>query len=304
MQTGRLVVPVAARPSDAEAATEGARWVTRWRGWADWPLSVPLLSLAAAAVALDVTTAWTGTGLGSLGRVGTSPALPLALLLAAWVATGHVGLSRQRGRAWREFALAVGVVLGLATVAYSIVFGRPAEAVGLIVAALGEELVYRFAAVICFGALAARLLGRPWRNPRDWGTKPGLMGLAAAAVLFSALPGHVMQVTGPSTSVAFASLALLLGYTVLRTGTVWPGARALEPHDDRHVADVGSPGTAARARRDRARVARSRGRRRRSPTRAAPTRADADRPVPHIGAGRFLRHRRTLPGVAAALGAS
>jgi hypothetical protein len=48
------------------------------------------------------------------------------------------------------------------------------------------------------------------------------MGLAAAAVLFSALPGHVMQVTGPSTSVAFASLALLLGYTVLRTGTVWP----------------------------------------------------------------------------------
>ena len=222
MQTGRLVVPVAARQSDAEAATEGARWVTRWRGWADWPLSVPLLSLAAAAVALDVTTAWTGTGLGSLGRVGTSPALPLALLLAAWVGTGHVGLSRERGRAWREFALAVGVVLALATVAYSIVFGRPAEAVGLIVAALGEELVYRFAAVICFGALAARPLGRPWRNPRDWGTKPGLMGLAAAAVLFSALPGHVMQVTGPSTSVAFASLALLLGYTVLRKGTVWP----------------------------------------------------------------------------------
>ena len=226
MQTDRLVVPVVAHRSDAEAATDGARWVTRWRGWADWPLSLPLLALAAFAVALDVTTAWTGTALGSLGRIATSPALPLALLLAAWVGAGRVGLSRERVRAWREYALAVGVVLALATVGYAVAFGRPAEAIGLVVAALGEELVYRFAAVIVFGALAARLLGRPWRNPRDWGTAPGLLGLAAAAVLFSALPGHVVQVTGPSTSVAFASLALVLGYTVLRTGTVWPAVMA------------------------------------------------------------------------------
>ena len=226
MQTDRLVVPVVARQSDAEAATEDARWVTRWRGWADWPLSLPLLALAAVAVALDVTTAWTGTALGSLGRIGTSPALPLALLVAAWVGAGRVGLSRERLRAWREYGLAVGVVLGLATVGYAVAFGRPAEAIGLVVAALGEELVYRFAAVIVFGALAARLLGRPWRNPRDWGTAPGLLGLAAAAVLFSALPGHVVQVTGPSTSVAFASLGLVLGYTVLRTGTVWPAVMA------------------------------------------------------------------------------
>jgi len=226
VQTDRLMVPVVAQQSDAEAATDGARWVTRWRGWADWPLSLPLLALAAFAVALDVTTAWTGTALGSLGRIATSPALPLALLLAAWVGAGRVGLSRERVRAWREYALAVGVVLALATVGYAVAFGRPAEAIGLVVAALGEELVYRFAAVIVFGALAARLLGRPWRNPRDWGTAPGLLGLAAAAVLFSALPGHVVQVTGPSTSVAFASLALVLGYTVLRTGTVWPAVMA------------------------------------------------------------------------------
>jgi hypothetical protein len=226
VQTDRRVVPVVARPSDAEAATEGARWVTRWRGWADWPLSLPLLALAAITVALDVTTAWTGTALGSLGRIATSPALPLALLLAVWVGLGRVGFSRDRVRAWREFALAVGVVLGLATVGYAVAFGRPAEAVGLVVAALGEELVYRFAAVIVFGALAARLLGRPWRNPRDWGTAPGLLGLLAAGALFSGLPGHVVQVNGPSTSVAFASLALLLGYTVLRTGTVWPAVLA------------------------------------------------------------------------------
>lgn len=42
--------------------------------------------------------------------------------------------------------------------------------------------------------------------------------------MFTALPGHVGQITGAATSVSFASLALVLGYTVLRTGAVWPAA--------------------------------------------------------------------------------
>ena len=220
-----VVAPVAPR-SDAAAVTEDARWVTRWEGWADWPLSLPMLLLAAVAVALDVTTAWTGTDLGSLGRIAVSPALPLALLLVVWLGPGRVGFARPRVRAWREFALGAGVVLTLATLGYATAFGRPAEAVGLVVAALGEELIFRFAAVLVLGALAARLLGRPWRNPRDWGTGPGLLALGGAAVVFSALPGHVVQMNGPSSSVAFGSLALLLGYTVLRTGTIWPAAVA------------------------------------------------------------------------------
>ena len=224
MRTDRLVEPGATLRSDVDAATAGARWVTRWQGWADWPLSRPLLALAAVAVVLDLTTAWTGTALGSLGRIATSPALPLGLVLVAWIGAGRMGFSRRQLWAWREFAVVVGAVLVMATLGYALAFGRPAEAVGLALAALGEELVYRFAGVLVFGALAARLLGRSWRTPRDWGTAPGLVGLAAAAVLFSLLPGHVVQVTGPTTSLAFASLALLLGYTVLRTGAVWPAA--------------------------------------------------------------------------------
>jgi membrane protease YdiL (CAAX protease family) len=97
------------------------------------------------------------------------------------------------------------------------------EALGLILAGLGEELVFRLAAVVVLGALAARLLGRDWRNPRDWGAAPGFFALAAAAaVVFTALPGHVEQVTNPVTMVSFASLAIVLGYTVLRTGTLSP----------------------------------------------------------------------------------
>ena len=224
MNTEPQVVDVAAPGPGVATATTGARWVTRWQGWADWPLSLPTLVLAAVAVVLDVTTAWTGTAFGSLGRIAVSPALPLAVVLVARIGAGRLGFARSRARAWREFALGVGVVLGVATLAYAATLGRPVEALGLVVAALGEELVFRLAAVLVLGALAARLLGRPWRNPRGWGPAPGFVGLAAAAVLFSALPGHVAQMTGPTSSVAFGSLALVLGYTVLRTGTVWPAA--------------------------------------------------------------------------------
>ncbi len=78
--------------------------------------------------------------------------------------------------------------------------------------------------MLVLGALAARLLGHDWRNPRDWGAAPGYLALAAAAVVFTALPGHVEQVTNPVTMLSFASLAIVLGYTVLRTGAIWPAA--------------------------------------------------------------------------------
>jgi hypothetical protein len=78
--------------------------------------------------------------------------------------------------------------------------------------------------VLVLGALCARLLGRDWRNPEAWGSTPGFVALGAAAIFFSGLPGHVAQMTTVTRSVSFASLALLLGYTVLRTGAVWPAA--------------------------------------------------------------------------------
>ena len=91
-------------------------------------------------------------------------------------------------------------------------------------AAVGEELVFRLAAVLVIGAVVAAVLGRDWAHPRRWGAGPGIIGLTGAALVFTALPGHVDQITGATTSVSFASLALVLGYTVLRTGAVWPAA--------------------------------------------------------------------------------
>jgi hypothetical protein len=223
---GTKVVEVApvAGVDEIARATAGGRWALRWRGWADWSLTPATIVLAATAVGLDVTTAWTGVSLGALGRIPISPALPLALVLMARLHRSRAGRSGAGWVAWREFAVGVGAVLAVATVWYAVALGRPVEAGGLIVAAVGEELVFRVAAVLVIGAVVAAALGRDWAHPRRWGAGPGLVGLTGAALVFTALPGHVDQITGATTSVSFASLALVLGYTVLRTGAVWPAA--------------------------------------------------------------------------------
>jgi membrane protease YdiL (CAAX protease family) len=226
---GPQVVEVATRAEvdgvdEVTRATEGGRWALRWRGWADWSLSRPTIVLAAVAVALDVTTAWTDVSLGALGRIPISPALPLALVLVVWLQARRPGRSGPGRAAWREFAVGIGVVLAVCAVGYGVALGRPVEAVGLIVAAVGEELVFRLAAVLVIGAAVAAVLGRDWAHPRRWGAGPGILGLVGAALVFTALPGHVNQITGATTSASFASLSLVLGYTVLRTGTVWPAA--------------------------------------------------------------------------------
>ena len=209
------------RATDAGPVND-VRWALRWQGWADWSLTVPALLLAAVAVILDVATAWTDVSLGSLGRIAVSPALPLALGFVAILSGARRTPGRGSAHAWREFGVGVGAVLVIATLGYAVLLTRPAEAVGLVVAAVGEELVFRLAAVLVVGAVCARLLGRDWRSPRHWGAAPGFVGLGVAAVVFSLLPGHVAQMTTLTRSLSFASLALLLGYTVLRTGAVWP----------------------------------------------------------------------------------
>ncbi|HSO96037.1 MAG TPA: CPBP family intramembrane glutamic endopeptidase [Acidimicrobiia bacterium] len=211
-------------PDEVARATREARWALRWRGWADWSLTRTTIGLAALAVVVDVATAWAGVSLGALGRVAISPALPVALVVLARLRPGRSGRSRVGAGAWREFGVAAVVVVGAATVVYGVTLGRPVEAGALIVAAIGEELVFRLAAVLVIGACVAALLRRDWRHPHRWGTGPGLTALSGAALVFTALPGHVSQITGPATGVSFASLALVLGYTVLRTGAIWPAA--------------------------------------------------------------------------------
>ena len=67
------------------------------------------------------------------------------------------------------------------------------------------------------------ICGRDWRDTARWGTGPVVVAIVGAAVVFSVLPGHVEQMTGAASVVPFASLAVLLGYAALRTGSLLPG---------------------------------------------------------------------------------
>jgi CAAX prenyl protease-like protein len=199
-------------------------WSWQWMGWASWRVTPTILVTAAFAVVVDMVSAWTGRPEWYLGRVLVSPALPAAVLLVGLVGWECVGASRRMVLAWREY-----VVGGTLVVAAAIVGSVHAPAStwqdveGVTITAAGEEVVYRLAAVLVVGALCAWLLGRNWRDTQHWGTGPIVVALVTSAVLFTALPGHVAQMTGVTSAVPFASLAMLLGYTALRTGSLLPG---------------------------------------------------------------------------------
>jgi len=195
-------------------------WI--WRRWTRWHLTPAILAVAAVVLALDVVTAWRNVTIGSLGRVETSPALPLGILLACMVGLRRLGLDRTNLAAWREFLVVSGTVLALGVYQYSTRIAGWREATGLVLAALDEELVYRLAVLILVGAFTAVVLGRNWRNPEDWGLAPGLVALLASGVVFAFLPGHVAQMSSTLRALPFVSLGIVLGYAVLRTGALFP----------------------------------------------------------------------------------
>jgi len=202
---------------------QASGWAWRWVGWASWPISPAVLWVCAAAVVVDVTTSWWGGPTWYLGRIALSPALPLGALLVALIGPRHLGFSRRGLRAWREFLLLGGPVVLVWCVSYpqSVAVWRDIE--GIVITVAGEELVYRLAAVILIGAACARFAGRNWRDTAEWGTAPAIGGLIGAGLVFSSLPGHVEQMTGPANIVPFLSLAVLLGYVALRSGSILPG---------------------------------------------------------------------------------
>ena len=206
--------PVAAPPERTRV------WV--WRRWTRWPLTPGILVVAALAVALDGVTAWQNVSIGSLGRVAMSPALPLGVLLACRVGLRRLGLDRANLAAWREFLVVSGMVLALAVWHYTVRVAGTREGIGLVLAALDEELVYRLAVLIVVGVGAAALLRRNWRNPEDWGLVPGLVALAGSGLVFTLLPGHVAQMSNTLHALPFVSLGIVLGYVVLRTGALFP----------------------------------------------------------------------------------
>jgi hypothetical protein len=199
-----------------------ARWSWRWRSWTRWPLNGPIVAVAAVTVVVDVVTAWCDVSMGALGRVPISPALPLGILLACMVGLRRLGLDPANRHAWREFLVVSTVALVWAAYQYAVHIGGGAEAVGLVLAALGEELVYRLAVLVVVGTLLARLTGHGWRNAEDWGPVAGIGALLAGGVIFTLLPGHVAQINGALTALPFASLGVVLGYAVLRTGALLP----------------------------------------------------------------------------------
>jgi Type II CAAX prenyl endopeptidase Rce1-like len=219
---------VSPHPSDpdgvvhARLASRRTRVVWKWLRWTRLPLTPGMLLVAAITVAVDVGTAWADISLGSLGRVPVSPALPLGILLACMVGLRRLGLDHANLRAWREFLIVGGFVLIFGIWRYSMYVHGGREALGLILAALGEELVYRLAVLILVGAACAKLLGRNWRNAEDWGVVPGLVALLAAGLVFTLLPGHVAQMSDTLHALPFACLGVVLGYAVLRTGALFP----------------------------------------------------------------------------------
>jgi membrane protease YdiL (CAAX protease family) len=185
-------------------------------------LTPSIVVVAATLIALDVITAWRDVSIGSLGRVEMSPALPIGIVLACMVGRGRLGLDRANLLAWREFLSVSGVALGYGIWAYSSHVGGFEEAIGLVLGALDEELVYRLAVLIIVGAGAAALLRRNWRNPEDWGLGPGIIAMLASGIVFMLLPGHVAQMSSATRALPFAALGIILAYAVLRTGALLP----------------------------------------------------------------------------------
>lgn len=216
MQTGGTTCVVSA------PAAVPITWSWRWSSWASWPVTPSILATSGFAVVLDAGSAWWGRPSWHLGGVLVSPALPLAALLVTLVGVSRVGGACRALAAWREYLVGGSLVVVIASAVFADTVERRRLIGGVLLAAASEEIVYRLAVVVLIGAACARVRGRDWRDTSTWGTGSTMVALLGAAVVFSALPGHIGQMTGATSVAPFASLAVLLGYVALRTGSLLP----------------------------------------------------------------------------------
>lgn len=200
-----------------------ARTRLRWSGWTDLRCPAIAVLLAAAVVATTAVAVWAGMVWRPLGGPGLTPVLPASLLLATFVGWNQLGWSASDLRVWRETLLIASGLLVVAGVAYLAGPGSPRELLAFGVGSLEEELVFRFAAPIALGGLTAWVLGRPAGDLRSWGNGPCAVAVVGSAIAFTCMPGHLAQVDGPLQLVPFLAIAMLLTYTVLRTGALLPG---------------------------------------------------------------------------------
>ena len=196
------------------------------------------MAVAALTVAFDVVTAWLGFNLGRLGAVPVSPTLPIELCSWRWWGgdgSASTAPTSPRGTSSSLIARRRAAVRRVPVLGH---IGGFAEAMGLVLAALDEEIVYRLAVLILVGAVVAKLSGRNWRNAEDWGVGPGLVAILASGLVFTVLPGHVAQMSDTLHALPFVCLGMVLGYAMLRTGRAAARgrrARAAQPRDHRRV---------------------------------------------------------------------
>ncbi len=189
-------------------------FVWQWLRWTRWPLTRAIVAVAALTVGFDVITTWRDVNLGQLGFVPISPTLPIEMVLVVMVGWRRLGLDRTNLAAWHEF-LAVGTAaLLFGVIQYGRHIGGFAEAMGLVLAALDEEIVYRLAILILVGATVAKLSGRNWRNAEDWGVGPGLAAIVASrpGYFTDNSPGYLSQIGDHGHAPPFAALGMVLGF--------------------------------------------------------------------------------------------
>ena len=196
----------------------------RWSGWWQpqcWPLVVPL---AAVVVVVEALAVWTGIAWRTPGGVGVTPVLPAAALLATLVGWPGLGFSHRQLRAWGECAATTLLLLIVVSVVFLARVGPPRALLSFIAGATEEELVFRLAAPLAAGGVAAWAWRRSPIDLLTWGTGPRVVALTVAAATFTVGPGHLSQAgTALWRLLPFVAVGLLLSYVVLRTGNLVVG---------------------------------------------------------------------------------
>jgi hypothetical protein len=149
----------------------------RWSGWWQpqcWPLVVPL---AAVVVVVEALAVWTGIAWRTPGGVGVTPVLPAAALLATLVGWPGLGFSHRQLRAWGECAATTLLLLIVVSVVFLTRVGPPRALLSFIAGATEEELVFRLAAPLAAGGVAAWTMRRSPIDLLSWGTGPRVVAL-------------------------------------------------------------------------------------------------------------------------------
>lgn len=201
-----------------------------------WALDPVVVACSVVAVTLEIVDGigWPRLPAVAVGRVplGADLLVVPALLWAA----GRAGALVLRWATWWRAYVLLGAATALGLSIYVDRTGTTASAVALFLACLGEELAFRFAALVVFGLVAAAARrrmgsGAPPDGPDNddglttasWTGAVWASAIVASAVLFAVMPGHRAQMHSVELVLPFLAFPLLLGAIVARTGTIVPG---------------------------------------------------------------------------------